>query len=227
MGQYYNPISCNTFEWIYSHDFGSGLKLMEHSWVGNEFVGRVMKLLTKGNKWYKTKLVWAGDYSTEVYKDMNLNTLCSRDEEGYETEVALFKNIIPKEFLSQEEQEKAILVNHSKKEYVIISKGEKDEDDWIINPLPLLTALGNGSGGGDYWGRNNDLIGSWAFDEISVEFDLKGFEDFEEIIPNFFEGGERYSELENQENEKKAEIKIREWLKTKEVERMLLIGELR
>ena len=42
-------------------------------------------------------------------------------------------------------------------------------DEWCLHPLSLLTALGNGKGGGDYHGINEDLIGYWAFDEISFE----------------------------------------------------------
>lgn len=40
---------------------------------------------------------------------------------------------------------------------------------WRIHPLPLLTAIGNGLGGGDYYGINTDDVGTWAWNEISVE----------------------------------------------------------
>ena len=41
MGQYYIPIikrNNGTFETYDSHDYDNGLKLMEHSYVGNSFV---------------------------------------------------------------------------------------------------------------------------------------------------------------------------------------------
>ena len=42
MGQYYKPIFLNEnnkpISYAYSHDFGSGLKLMEHSWMLTPFV---------------------------------------------------------------------------------------------------------------------------------------------------------------------------------------------
>ena len=40
--------------------------------------------------------------------------------------------------------------------------------DMIPHPLPLLTAVGNGLGGGDYWGVNKEQVGAWAFDTLEV-----------------------------------------------------------
>jgi hypothetical protein len=37
-----------------------------------------------------------------------------------------------------------------------------------IHPLPLLTAEGNGNGGGDYYGENKNMVGIWARDIISI-----------------------------------------------------------
>jgi len=174
MGQYYNPINIESMEWLYSHDYGDGLKLMEHSYIGNKFVGAVMKLLTKGNKWYKKPIVWCGDYAEEKYYEK-----CKDD-----------KNIFA-ESLSEDEQKTAILVNHTKKEYIyfypyrdekkkrVVDKIEGNEEEWVINPLPLLTALGNGQGGGDYRGINIDKVGIWAKDILSVEFEIpEGYKEF-------------------------------------------------
>jgi len=63
MGQYYKPANLDKKEWLYSHDYDSGLKLMEHSWMENPFVLAVERLLIPGGAWYKTRLVWGGDYS--------------------------------------------------------------------------------------------------------------------------------------------------------------------
>jgi hypothetical protein len=53
------------------------------------------------------------------------------------------------------------IVNHTKKVYV-----KKTGD---LHPLPILTAEGNGRGGGDYHGPNIDMVGTWARDVISME----------------------------------------------------------
>ena len=43
-------------------------------------------------------------------------------------------------------------------------KGE--ETSMIPHPLPLLTALCNGLGGGDYEGINMNAVGTWSFKQI-------------------------------------------------------------
>ena len=63
MGQYWKPIFLSENNkpknYVYSHDFGSGLKLMEHSWMKNPLVRFVEKQLIDNPQ----KLVWAGDYA--------------------------------------------------------------------------------------------------------------------------------------------------------------------
>ena len=59
-----------------------------------------------------------------------------------------------------------------------VSKTQKDKDEllkafrwevgFVPHPLPLLTAVGNGLGGGDYHGINEEKVGSWAFDLLEV-----------------------------------------------------------
>ena len=51
MGQYYMPLLIGKDKKIlrfYSHHYNNGLKLMEHSWVGNNFVNAVLGYI-KGN----------------------------------------------------------------------------------------------------------------------------------------------------------------------------------
>ena len=48
------------------------------------------------------------------------------------------------------------------------------------HPLPLLVAEGNCRGGGDYNGINENIVGSWARDVISVENNIQeGYTEFE------------------------------------------------
>ena len=70
------------------------------------------------------------------------------------------------------------VINHSKKEYVVIP--EDKEGEWIIHPLPLLTADGNGLGGGDYHrGTDMDKVGLWAYDIIEVGDEIpEGYTEF-------------------------------------------------
>jgi hypothetical protein len=119
---------------------------MEHSYIGNEYMLAVEHLLSREGMFYKSRLVWAGDYANKEPEGENLYTLADDKEPFYRKgDVKSHKYI----------------VNHTKERYVVKGTG--------IHPLSLLTAEGNGSGGGDYYGINKDLVGSWARDIISME----------------------------------------------------------
>lgn len=191
IGQYYYPVNLDSREYLYSHDYGSGLKLMEHSYIDNPFVTTVLKLLKKGQPWYKARIVWAGDYGEMKFSDFaktpneHLALKIDPDEENIHSSVSKKNKInpdIPRQIKN------VILVNHTTKEYVLYSKIKPDKYDFKINPLPLLTADGNGQGGGDYRGSNMHLVGQWAGHVISVETKIP--KDFTELEPNFKEGQE-------------------------------------
>lgn len=62
MGQYYKAIAPQRKEYVNPFSFA---KLMESAWLKNDFVLAVERLLSAGNDWYKTALVWGGDYADE------------------------------------------------------------------------------------------------------------------------------------------------------------------
>jgi hypothetical protein len=63
MGQYYKAVflaeNQKPIASVSSYDFGSGAKLMEHSWAKNPFVRFVERQLMVAPQ----KVVWAGDYA--------------------------------------------------------------------------------------------------------------------------------------------------------------------
>ena len=69
--------------------------------------------------------------------------------------------------------------------------------DWIVeettgryasvNPLSILLAMGNGQGGGDYFGPNNELAGSWCRYTKGIFFSDSIPEGYRELIPGFTE----------------------------------------
>ncbi len=85
------------------------------------------------------------------------------------------------------------LYNHEKKVYLDllhIPKSYESEmkNSFYISPLPLLIAMGNGRGGGDYWNPdNNDFVGSWCDSISSIEITRmpKDELDYEEFHPDF------------------------------------------
>ena len=61
MGQYYRPtiINKNGIETFYAHNYQNGLKLMEHSWIGNFLVQAVVTRLLNN----PSMVFWWGDYA--------------------------------------------------------------------------------------------------------------------------------------------------------------------
>ena len=144
----------------------SGLKLMEHSWLENDFVNGVLEAI-----WDKpARVAWVGDYADDEYDFDEYYT-----KEVYEAAWGETK----KPELPFDEvptiHRTGFIVNHDKGQYIDLERYAKASascpswdkgNTWVTHPLPLLTAIGNGRGGGDYWGTNNGLVGSWAMDSI-------------------------------------------------------------
>lgn len=179
MGQYYRSVSIDKQEYMDAHATGNGLKLMEHSWVGNNLMDIVMTLLSPGQPWHKTRIVWAGDYMDEgLFLEEEYTEECP-DDTLYSYAGDQFTAIEPEMVM---EEDCNVIVNHTMKQYCIVPQFEKDK--WKPHPLSLLTCSGNGRGGGDYR-IDNPYIGTWAGHEISVE--KQAPEGFTEIVPNFIE----------------------------------------
>ena len=99
--------------------------------------------------------------------------------EEYELAISrLCTNGYNEEDFSSEEAEfdykNKYVVNHTEHCGFSLDNLPSDDDGYVIYPISLLTAIGNGRGGGDYWKTNKDydLVGSWAFDEISIEDEI-------------------------------------------------------
>jgi hypothetical protein len=164
MGQYYKAIILADQKsaagrqiirlWSFAHDYGYGAKLMEHSYFDNHFVTNFEYQLTPEGMFYRSRVVWAGEYADEeptIEGDTahNLYSLCRENS----THMPL-----PHHNTSSYRY----LINHTMKLYVDKKKEE-------FHPLPLLTCEGNGLSNGDYCGTNHGICGSWARDVISVE----------------------------------------------------------
>jgi hypothetical protein len=145
---------------IKSWDYDNGAKLMEHSYVGNDFVNAAINMLNQHNG---SRFVWCGDYQ----EDFNPKGIF--DEDG--NEMSLF-DMAYRCAEKASNQPRPIdlgityIVNLDKKEYYKIP--DPKSNSWVIHPLPLLCAAGNGLGGGDYEGTYMKYVGRWAFDHIEV-----------------------------------------------------------
>lgn len=172
MGQYYTPIikrENGGWSGFLCYDYDNGAKLMEHSYVGNCLVETVVKqLLEKPGH-----LAWVGDYSKIGDVKSNLANEFIQKERKYSSNSLKYSK--PKIVNDMENSSMVYLINHTKQEYVNMREYFKKVplnneygSIWIIHPLPLLTAIGNGKGGGDYRGTCEEMIGYWACDLIEV-----------------------------------------------------------
>lgn len=203
MGQYYKPIVLKQ-NWkeeeqpiagtLSPYDYDNGAKLMEHSYVGNGFVRAAMRMIEHIGKGKAVPFVWCGDYADPVDTP---NHPVTKGEDGYPAggidlyscaKVWLGEDKNSKEYEEMKESiadadmmTKKYIINETKKQFVCIPDNEKNK--WVIHPLPILCADGNGRGGGDYGyyaSKNTKLVGTWAHDEIrltSTKADTEGYED--------------------------------------------------
>lgn len=183
MGQYYKPTNLTKKQWLYSHHYDNGLKLMEHSYIGNNFVSAVENLLIAGGAWYKNSIVWAGDYADEEPENEWTNVQDEYPNKSIYSIIGTDENEIQPEVVYRDAKNRW-LCNWSKMEFVDLEAVESKDDDWKIHPLPLLTCEGNGRGGGDFH-KEDDRIGTWARDIISIEENLP--DGFREIDGTFIE----------------------------------------
>ena len=186
MGQYYTPVlkdKNGNFTAFYSHTYGSGLKLMEHSYVGNNFVNAVCNELYK-NPHY---VCWEGDY-VEIDELMETGWFATEQEAS-----AHYRNVWSDdngkvcfvkpcaENQKYDWSDENYLINHTKKIFLEVPK----EGDYVVHPLPILTAKSNGRGGGDYWGINRDAAGKWWGDLIEISNEVP--QDYKQVIIDFKE----------------------------------------
>lgn len=183
MGQYYKPVlitSDGRFLSINSHAFDNGAKLTEHSWISNDYVNAVYSLIYKSPK----RVAWIGDYAEQEYETCGEAYTQAMPFEQFqkyyelawgEERTELASGLFSKRDLTvlDYDTKGMFLVNHDKRVCIDMTVFIQENttkggswDGWCMNPLPLLTACGNGRGGGDYHeghiGYEN--IGIWAFE---------------------------------------------------------------
>lgn len=165
MGQYYTPLTQKgddlktrkSYTLKYKGEF-NGYKLTEHSWWYNPAMNAFVRLIYRN----PLRVAWVGDYSKDkaVSKENHFQKFI-RDNRNREVELTI----------EELNLEGLYLVNHSKKVFLDCNDyyNRCSNDGWCLHPLSLLTAVGNGEGGGDYFGENSSDVGAWAWDIISVE----------------------------------------------------------
>lgn len=183
MGQYYMPVikRGNKLRRVYSHDFGNGFKLTEHSYVGNRFVNVVANELIDN----PAQLYWLGDYAEE--DDFASPNLFKRVY-GYAWQREKNSRTTIENICEEFDWSKDwYYINYTKKEFMLMPK----EGDWVFTPISLLTAIGNGRGGGDYH-KNNSMIGYWAGDKVCLSEDKPDDKNYSDITEDVDFGKEEW-----------------------------------
>lgn len=157
MGAYYEATIGETR--YDTHALDNGLKLMEHSYVENNYCMAIEYMLLDNPQ----SLVWLCDYH-EADDKVSL-TWDNTNEEA------------PKAAPDDFGKENYYIINHDYDVYydrnklLELYKETNGEDSWAINPLPLLcNSDSDAQGGGDF--HSSDIRrGIWAGDSIEIKMD--------------------------------------------------------
>ena len=188
MGQYYrailgdkNGLNCKVFDRSVDGEYTMA-KLMEHAWWLNSFCNAFAAKL------YKTKgrVCWVGDYADNnddfhFKNNSAFYTPCYKEVwgEGVKTLTSTATDFT---------LDYKFLLNHDTKEFVDMDDYKEksvDKDSWVIHPLPLLTAVGNDRGSGDFHEGNigYEKVGRWAWQLISIaDFPPKSYKKIELVF---------------------------------------------
>ena len=172
MGQYYRAIlgdkyglNCKVFDRSVDGEY-TFAKLMEHSWWLNSFVNAFSEFLYNE----PSRVAWVGDYATEP-DDFDFQNCSAFYVPHYGEVWGDSVSAIGVAFTNFTIDGK-FLLNHDTKQFVDLDaykRASTDKHGWTIHPLPLLTAVGNDRGGGDFHEGNTgfEFVGSWAWQLIS------------------------------------------------------------
>ena len=183
MGQYYKVIiladNMNIIRmWTTPTAYNCGNKLMEHSYLNNNFMNAMEYLISPNGMFYMSRIIWAGDYADQ--EELNLYYMADQQNGKY-IKPYLNENISNMNCYRY-------IINHTKKLYIDKEKCKKNDNGFIIHPLSLLvTDNCNGMGGGDFRGEDEHLCGTWTRDIISVEKSMDKLIDYKELECNFEE----------------------------------------
>ena len=253
MGQYYKYINIDKRIIVSAN---CGVKLCEHSWLGNNEVVIPIEQLVK-NKWQGDRVIQLGDYaegmaaSTELrkehlkfikkikkeigmtngkdlyYGNLYYDNMAEEGENFKEYTLEEIFNLygLKLEYDSEgtpipfnEKGQKCscdqfrYLYNTKRKEYVdsfkiLPSYVDIYKSEIVFTKLDtysLLIAIGNGEGGGDYFGPDENLVGLWATTSDSIIISEKSPKEYAEENPevkNYIELVPIFCEHEPIENE--------------------------
>ena len=164
--------------------FNSGSKLVEFGEMMSSISREVLHRLKDART--KKQMIWVGDYSNDTEGESGLkNALYEIAWGNKETQKEAGVSNVSKQdasmiyFNKMYGEDVYICANHRLKSFVRCRVYDR-----FFAPI-LLTALGNGAGGGDYWYDKSEEVGAWALDRISIHGG--GVESFKISYPDYTE----------------------------------------
>ena len=185
MGQYYKFMNIDKKQVCERNRHG--WKLMEHSYLGNDYCDDILKLLS--NEWKGDRVLHVGDYAQPDDETTTQNKVKDVMKElNVASEDTLYNYCDTfEEVKSKSKKDIRYVYNLDKKEYVDLFKQPIEwcyhDDKYLgtvkINSFALLIGCGNGQGGGDYRSTNDNLVGYWAGDRfVSSTEPIKEYSDY-------------------------------------------------
>lgn len=188
MGQYYRAVMGNTlgtkfmvFDRTVDGEYTMA-KLMEHAWWDNPFVNSFSEKLYESNR----RVLWVGDYANEP-DDFKFSSIAHVPAPCYE-KVWGDGVLLGKSFSTDFTLDNRFLIDYDTKQYVDLNEykaASADSHGWSIHPIPLLTAVGNDRGGGDFHegGVGYEHVGKWAWHLLTIrDYVPKSYTKFELVF---------------------------------------------
>lgn len=208
MGQYYKFVNIDKKEVCDKNRHG--YKLMEHSYVGNNYCNDILRLLS--NEWKGDRVIHVGDYaeSTDTSNTSNIISKICKELGIESTTVYNYASDFNDISCSSNENIRYVY-NIDKKEYIDLFK-QPIQDFWYdeklkkigackINSFALLTGCGNEQGGGDYYFKNKQYVGSWAGDKlVSSANKLKEYNNYKNRNITFNENTKYFKKIKKYYN---------------------------
>ena len=184
MGQYFKPIlgdeyglNCKVYDRTVDGQY-TFAKLLEHAWWDNDFVNAFSEFLYNE----PSRVAWTGDYADEPgdFDFPNCSAFYVPSYREVWGEVVKPLGVVSTDF----KLDGKFLLNHDRRQFVDLDEYKAasiDKHGWCIHPLPLLTAVGNDRGGGDFHEGNTgyENVGIWSWQLLSfVDKPPKGFSKF-------------------------------------------------
>lgn len=193
MGQYYLVANIDKRERLCINGKKIGGKLMEIA-LERESVNAILNQMA--GAWKGDLVLLVGDYAYQGTSNDNYYKLYRQLESKFHLVDSLYDYVYEKfRRIDGDTADVGLrfIYNHSQKNYIDLRHCPQccDGKDWrqeSISPLPILIAMGNGLGGGDYGNSDNEhLAGSWCESISTVEITIEPKDElgYEEFRPDF------------------------------------------